>query len=113
MTRSLLGSTALLSAVIFNVCAHAAETKPTPVLAVPQLKISGQTSFNNFFFRNRRIFKDGIEVEGADSAAGSCARNKFGRGQLFTVDSSRLKFNVEEKLIWEWNMVSCLSSMEM
>ncbi|OJW54060.1 MAG: hypothetical protein BGO67_08335 [Alphaproteobacteria bacterium 41-28] len=97
MTRSLLGSTALLSAVIFNVCAHAAETKPTPVLAVPKLIISGQTSFNNFFFRNRRIFQDGIEVEGADSPKGSCARKKFGRGQLFTVDSSRLKFNVEGK----------------
>ncbi len=91
MIRYLLGSTALLSAVMFNVSAHAAEAKPTPMLAVPQLKISGQTSFNSLFFRNKRIFQAGEDGNPA------CSRKKFGRGQLFTVDNSKLKFNVEGK----------------
>jgi outer membrane protein OmpU len=97
MIRTLLGSTALLGAVIFNGGAHAAEAKPTPTLAVPQLKISGQTSFNSLFFRNKRIFQEAVELQDASSPKGSCGRNKFGRGQLFTVDNARLKFDVNGK----------------
>ncbi|HUX80063.1 MAG TPA: porin [Alphaproteobacteria bacterium] len=97
MTRYLLGSTALLSAVIFNVYANAAETKPTPTMAVPQLKISGQTSFNSLFFRNKKIFKNDPQLQDVDIDAAVCGREKFGRGQLFTVDNSKLKFNVDGK----------------
>ncbi len=96
MIRYLLGSTALLSAVIFNAYAYAAETSPTPMLATPQFKISGGTSFNSFFFRNKRIFQESEEAQDIISSA-DCGRNKFGRGQLFTVDNARLQFNVDGK----------------
>jgi hypothetical protein len=94
MIRTLLGSTALLSAVMFSVQAANATTakvSPTPTMATPQFKISGQTSFNSYFFNNKRLFKPGSDTDS------SCSRQKYGRGQLFTVDSSRLKFAVEGK----------------
>ncbi len=97
MIRTLLGSTILLSAAIFNVDAHAAETRPTPMLAVPQLKISGQTSFNSLFFRNGRIFQEALELQDVMTNKASCGRNKFGRGQLFTVDNSKIKIDVDGK----------------
>ncbi len=91
MIRTLLGSTALLSAVIFYSPAYAAKTSPTPMLATPQIKFSGQTSFNSYFFKNHKIFQPG------NAANTDCSRKKFGRGQLFAVDNSRLKIAVDGK----------------
>ncbi|MBP6951680.1 MAG: porin [Alphaproteobacteria bacterium] len=91
MIRSLLGSTVLLSAMMLNIQANADPIGPTPTLATPQIKFQGQTSFNSFFFKNKRIFQAG------DLKDSDCKRRKFGRGQLFTVDSSRLKISVDGK----------------
>lgn len=91
MIRTLLGSTALLGAVMLTMQANAAKTNPTPTMATPQFKIAGQSSFNSYFFRNKAIFKNG------DEDNSSCSREKFGRGQLFAVDDARLKFLVEGK----------------
>lgn len=93
MIRTLFGSTVLLSSALFTVQANAATAKvsPTPTMATPQFKISGQSSFNSYFFNNKKLFKPGDDVDS------SCKRQKFGRGQLFAVDSSRLKFVVEGK----------------
>lgn len=90
MVRTLLGSTALLSVLLITPQAQAAETTPSPAMETPQLKLSGQTSFNSYFFNNKRLFratKDGDNQE--------CSRRKFGRGQLFAVENSRLKVNVD------------------
>ncbi|MBY0293549.1 MAG: porin [Alphaproteobacteria bacterium] len=89
MIRSLLCSTVLLSAMILNTQVNADPVGPTPTLATPQIKFQGQTSFNSFFFRNKRIFQAG------DLGDSDCKRRKFGRGQLFTVDSSRLRISVD------------------
>jgi len=91
MTRTLLASTALLSSVIFGTFAQAAVSNPTPVLALPQLKISGQTSFNNWFFNNQQKIVPG------DPKNNPWTRRGYGRGQLFTVDDTRIKFTVEGK----------------
>lgn len=91
MLRSFLGSTAFLGMVFLNAQLNAATTNPTPALATPQLKISGQTSFNSWFFDNKRKIVEGK----ADNAP--CSRQKFSRTNLFTVDNSRLKFNVDGK----------------
>jgi outer membrane protein OmpU len=89
MLRSLFGSTVLLTTAFFTVQAHAA-TFSTSALELPTLKISGQTSFNNWFFQNKRkTVQKGNDV---------CGRQKYGRGQLFTVDNSKIKFTVSGKL---------------
>ena len=88
MTRSLLGSTALLS-LLFVAHAQAATSTPCSTLATPQLKISGQTSFNSWFFRNKTYIEPGdLSNEPKD-------RRSFSRGQLFSVDNSRLRFSVD------------------
>ncbi len=92
MVRTLLGSTALLSVLLITPQAQAAETTPSPAMETPQLKLSGQTSFNSYFFNNKRLFratKDGANQE--------CSQRKYGRGQLFAVENSRLKVNVDGK----------------
>ena len=90
MVRTLLGSTALLSFLLATLQAQAAETAPSPAMETPQLKLSGQSSFNSYFYNNKRLFKatraDGNQV---------CSQRKYGRGQLFAVDNSRLKVNVD------------------
>jgi hypothetical protein len=90
MVRTLLGSTALLSIFLITPQAQAAETSPSPAMETPQLKLSGQTSFNSYFFNNKRLFK--ATKPGDDQ---ECSRRKYGRGQLFAVDNSRLKVNVD------------------
>jgi len=89
MIRSLFASTVLLSTALLTVPAHAASFS-TSALELPTLKISGQTSFNNWFFDNKRK-----TVQKDDDV---CGRKKYGRGQLFTVDNSRIKFLVSGKL---------------
>jgi hypothetical protein len=91
MTRSLLASTALLGSVLVGTFSQAAVNDPAPVLALPQLTISGQTSFNSWFFNNKQIVVPG------DAKNTPQNRKAFGRGQLFTVDDTRIKFKVEGK----------------
>jgi len=91
MIRSFLGSTALLGLVVFTSHIHAASIAQTPTLATPQLKISGQSSFNSWFYDNKKRIVFG------DATNKPCNRQKFGRGHMFTVDDSRLKFNVDGK----------------
>ncbi len=100
MTRSLLGSTALLCLLFVNE-ANAAECKPAPILSTPQLKISGQTSFNSWFFNNKERLKLN-EVDLSNSTNGTFQatpnhRQYYGHDQLFSVDRSKLRFNVDGK----------------
>jgi len=90
MVRTLLGSTALMSLFLITPQAQAAETSPSPAMETPQLKLSGQSSFNSYFFNNKRLFK--ATKAGANQ---ECTQRKYGRGQLFAVDNSRLKVNVD------------------
>lgn len=92
MVRNFFSSTALVSAVFFlNFTNAMAENKPL-ALAVPTLKISGSSSFNSWFFHND---KKKLQRSKDDSP---CNLQRYGRGQLFTVDDPRLKFTVEGKL---------------
>ncbi len=92
MIRYLLGSTALLGVVAMGSSAIAAETTtPTPSLATPQLKISGQTAFDSWFFRNKSIY-----LPQGNPATPSNTQT-YSRGQLFTMDSARIKFDVGGK----------------
>ncbi|OFX00681.1 MAG: hypothetical protein A2W62_01420 [Alphaproteobacteria bacterium RIFCSPLOWO2_02_42_7] len=93
MVRTLLGSTAFLSILLISPQAFAAKTTPSPAMETPQLKFSGQTSFNSYFFRNKRITR----ATRKPSANQPCSEHKYGRGQLFAVDSARLKVNVDGK----------------
>lgn len=88
MIRYLISSTALLSLITTISPTFAAEKVRTPSLAVPELKISGSTSFNSWFFNNKRK-----TVPGKGNSP--CSQKKYGRGQLFTMDSARLKFAIE------------------
>jgi len=89
MIRYLLCSAITLSTIILSAQANAATTGPTPAMATPQLKFSGQTSFNSWFYNNKK------NVVPGDAANSACKRKDYNRGQLFTVDNSRLKFNVD------------------
>ena len=91
MIRYLLGSTALLGVVVFSSSVNAATITPTPSLATPQLKISGQTSFDSWFFNNKSPYLPG------DAKNTPAKRQTYSRGQLFTMDSARLKFEVVGK----------------
>lgn len=105
MVRKFFCSTALMGAVFFLSTAHAnaavppqppaAPLPPAPppfALETPSLKISGATSFNSWFFHNdvKRF-----QTSRDDSP---CGLVRYGRGQLFTVDDSRLRFAVDGKL---------------
>ncbi len=89
MTRTLLTSAVLLGGVLLSTSVQAAVSNSKPTLALPQLKISGQTSFNNWFFNNKQIVVPG------DASNNPWNRKAYGRGQLFTVDDTRIKFTVE------------------
>lgn len=91
MNRTFFGSSLLVSTLALNTYATAATTSPTPMLGTPHLEISGRISANSLFFKNQRLFK---QKTNPDSV---CSRQKFGRGQLFTVDNSNLRFVVEGK----------------
>lgn len=71
--------------------------KPPPMpefspLQTPKLSISGATSFNSWFFNNNKKLKNNNEKNSP------CNLQKYGRGQLFTVDDGRLRFAVDGKL---------------
>lgn len=68
-------------------------TAPAPsALQALSLRISGQTSFNSWFFHNDKKMLQG------DAKDSTCKRQRYGRGQLFTVDDARLRFAVDGKL---------------
>lgn len=85
---SILASTTLL---LNAVCAEATTPSAPSTLEVPQLKISGATSFNSWFFDNKKKMLRG-------KGNGVCDLQRFGRGQLFTMDDARLRFAVDGKL---------------
>lgn len=91
MINALFRSTALLGALFALPAAQAATTSPESILAVPQLKIGGQTSFNSSFFQNDRktLFSNKDRTP--------CSIQRYSRANLFTVDNSRIKFNVDGK----------------
>lgn len=91
MTRVLLTLTVLLGGALFGAPLQAAASNFIPALAVPQLKISGSTSFNTWFFNNNKKFVPG----NTDDAPAS--RSAYGRGQFFTMDDARLKFAADGK----------------
>lgn len=91
MIRYLLGSTALLGAVMFNANVNAATPNPTPALATPVLKINGNSSFNSWFFKENRK----TVIGDADNSPED--RQRMSRVPLFTVDNARLRFVVEGK----------------
>lgn len=68
-------------------------TAPAPsALEVPSLNFSGSTSFNSWFFDNeKKLFQTSRD----DSP---CGLQRFGRGQLFTVDDARLRVTVDGTL---------------
>lgn len=68
-------------------------TAPAPsALQALSLKISGSTSFNSWFFHN-----DKKRLQG-DKDNSVCKLQRYGRGQLFTMDDARLRFTVDGKL---------------
>ncbi len=88
MMKRLLGSTALLGALVM--AGGSAAKAETPALAAPKLTISGQSNFNAWWFHNDRTVirpNDGNE----------CDYVGKGRGYLFTVDDARLKFDITGK----------------
>lgn len=92
MVRNFFSSTALVSTVFFLNFTNAIAAEPPSALATPKLNISGSTSFNSWFFHNDKKLLPGS----ADNSP--CKLQKYGRGQLFTVDDPRLKFAVDGKL---------------
>jgi len=111
MKKFLLGSTALLGAALFVQEAKAAEAV-TPAMSTPKLTISGQSTFNAWWFRNKdqKFRNDGNFGQGfglgtyeqntytfAQTAVNNSTEKGYGRGYLFTMDDSRLKFDVTGK----------------
>ena len=99
MIKRLLGSTALLGALVMVGEANAAAQAASPALATPKLTISGQSSFNAWWFNNRRktIEVEDLEIGLFEADPSPCDVKGKGRGYLFTVDDSRLKFDITGK----------------
>src|SRR3990167_122740 len=68
---------------------RAEQPKSPHILALPTLTISGQTSFNTWFYHNERTILQ------EDSRAWE--RVGYGGGPLFTMDDTRLRFTVDGK----------------
>lgn len=95
MMKRLLGSTALLGALV--IAGEATAKAETPALAAPKLTISGQSNFNAWWFNNDRkeIRPTGDGTDSNNSTADNFVGK--GRGYLFTVDDARLKFDITGK----------------
>lgn len=78
------------------------EKKAPPIPEGPQLKISGQTSFNSWFFNNHQKTQSTGLLNGASTVPPGVNNpskvDTYGKGQLFTMDSSRLRFTVDTKM---------------
>lgn len=98
MKKFLLGSTALLGAALFINEANAAETVK-PVLEAPKLVISGQSTFNTWWFENKQQkFVDGKALgHNGNGSVGGKDTQGYGRGYLFTTDNSTLQFDLSGK----------------
>ena len=98
MKKFLLGSTALLGAALFTNEASAAQAV-SPTLAAPKLTISGQSTFNAWWFENKQQkFVDGKAFgHNGNGSAGGKDTQGYGRGYLFTTDDSKLQFDVGGK----------------
>ena len=88
MTKRILMTSALISAMALSQAYAASET---PALAAPKLTISGQSNFNVWWFHN-----DKTQIVPLQEGMG-CDYIGKGRGYLFTVDDSRLKFDITGK----------------
>lgn len=89
MVRKFFYSTVLVGTSLVLNTAHA---DAPSALETPQLKISGSTSFNSWFFDNKK------KIVLGDKDGKPCSLQRFGRGQLFTMDDARLRFAVDGKL---------------
>ena len=111
MKKFLLGSTALLGAALF-VGGEAKAEAVAPAMSTPKLTISGQSTFNAWWFTNHDVktrndgdFGQGFGLGAFDAGTNTFAQTDltgdnqkgFGRGYLFTMDDSRLKFDVSGK----------------
>jgi predicted porin len=92
MVRNFFSSTALLTTLIFLNPTNALASEKPSALAAPTLKISGSSTFNSWFFHNDKKLLTG------DKKNTPCKFQRYGRGQLFSVDDSRLRFAVDGKL---------------
>ncbi|MBA3812941.1 MAG: porin [Alphaproteobacteria bacterium] len=94
MIRNIFNSTTttLVSILTFITSTNVMAVEKPSGLETPKLNISGSSSFNSWFFNNDRKLlrkaKDGSP----------CGFQRFGRGQLFSVDDPRLRFSVDGKL---------------
>lgn len=91
MIRYFLASTALIGTAVLSVNVYAQPQKSTPQLKTPQLEISGNSSFNSWFFDNKR------KTVAGDKENHPWKRQKFDRTNLFTVNDARLRFAVNGK----------------
>lgn len=70
----------------------------TPAMSTPKLTISGQSTFNAWWFTNHDVktrndadFGNGLKADGTPLPGDT--QKGHGRGYLFTMDDSRLKFD--------------------
>lgn len=92
MVRNYFNSTALLSVLISLSSMNAMASEAPASLGAPTLKISGSSTFNSWFFHNDKKLLRG------DAKGTACKLQRYGRGQLFSVDDSRIRFTVDGKL---------------
>lgn len=91
MVRNLFGSTALVGALFILSSTSVMAAEPT-ALQTPTLTFSGNTSFNSWFFQNDKKYFN----NNRDNSV--CNLQRYGRGQLFSVDDARLKAAVKGTL---------------
>lgn len=101
MVHNIFSSTALLTALFVLSSGDVMAAKEPTSLEVPALKVSGNSSFNAWFFNNdQKMLRTG-EKDNNDKTAkitDPCKLQRYGDGHLFSVDDARIKFNVDGKL---------------
>ncbi len=100
MIRTFFASLTFLGVMAYVAPLQADKKNSPPIPTGPQLKISGQTSFNSWFFNNHKKIQSSGLASGVPITSGinnPAKVDKYGRGQLFTVDNSRLRFTVDTK----------------
>ncbi len=91
MKRTLVCLSVCATTLMMAGSLRAEEAKSPHILALPTLTISGQTSFNTWFYHNNRTTVAG---DAADTAAD---RRGYGGGPLFSMDDARLRFSIDGK----------------
>lgn len=92
MVHNFFSSTALLTALLFLSTADVMAAKEPTALAAPSLRTSGNSSFNMWFFDNKKKLVLG------DDKGSACKLQRYGLDHLFSVDDARIKFNVDGRL---------------